>query len=99
MARYTKRYATAADVPMLENYPPLKEWLDKHDARCVWQIDRENASYQHDVRVEQWIVNGATVIIVLCAAKRGFDVYTACPALSIEASLLDAEKRVGLGEN
>jgi hypothetical protein len=26
-----------SDKPWVSNYPPLRDWLDKHDARCQWQ--------------------------------------------------------------
>lgn len=90
------RYHTPEEVPMLENYPPLKAWLDKHSARCQWQVDRNEEIRSHDVRIEQWLVDGAIVIIILRACQRGWDIFTACPSLSIEATFLDAEKRIGI---
>lgn len=85
------------DKPWIHNYPPLRDWLNKHEARCNWQIplgdpDRPNAY------VESWTFAGATgeVIIVVLANQNGWNLYTPHTGNKIDDSLIDAEHRLGL---
>lgn len=83
------------DRAYVSNYPPLREWLEKHEARCMWQEGtgpKDNPDF-----VECWIVNGVAMIVVVHANRRGWDIFTPCRDSSIEATLTDAELRCGIG--
>ena len=87
--------------PWVSNYPPLKEWLDKHDATCMWQVP-SNPDPGYDIDwapvsyIECWLVNGRPVIVVVRADKMGWDIFTDCNSARVDETLADAEKRVGL---
>ncbi len=87
------------DVPMIENYPPLKEWLfsERLNARCLWQLsDEYSDSTAERMRVEAWAINGRVVVFTLYADRKGFEIYTNADTNNIEASIRDAEARIGL---
>jgi len=88
----------------ISNYPPLKDWLNKHEARCMWQLPMQqpNSStgeYEYDfgptAYVECWLVYRRPVIIVVHANKNGWEIYSALDDLKISATLADVERRVG----
>jgi len=84
---------TGGREPYVEHYPPLRDWLDKHGARCDWQRYEENAN------VEQWhMADGGRFVLVIMANGRGWDIYTPADTNAIDASLRDAEQRLGLRE-
>lgn len=83
------------DKPYIENYPPLQKWLNDNDAQCMWQIPYGN----HDepfAYVENWIVNNTQVIIVVYSNNHGWNIFTPCQSISIDATLRDASERCKL---
>lgn len=77
-----------AGKPYISNYPPLADWLRKHDAYCAWQ------RYDDRLNIEGWVVGVALCLITVQPDGRGWDIYTSCPDISIEATLRDAEERL-----
>lgn len=88
--------------PWVSNYPPLAQWLDKHEARCMWQVpgNERPRDAEHDWHpqfyVECYLVNRHPVIVIVRADKMGWDIYTAADTPAIDATLLDVERRIGL---
>lgn len=78
-----------SNTPMISNYPALDAWLQKVNGRCLFQEESSP-----DRRVEGWSINGALVVIILYAQKRGFHVLTEPNTISIEATFADAERRI-----
>lgn len=90
----TGKYANRAYV---ENYPPLHEWLKKHEARCNWQAPIAGESKKDaQAYVESWTIGRGEVIVVVRANQTGWNVYTPILGSGIEESLTDAEARLGL---
>ncbi len=81
-----------ADAPRstVESYPPLWEWLCKHDARCVWQTKADGN------RVEGWRVGRSIVVITVYPKGDGWDLSTPLSSNNIEETLRDAEQRCGI---
>ena len=84
-------------LPYLENYPTLRGWLDKHNARCLWQTttDQKPASVTNSM-VEYWALGSAVCIIVVHPSSAGWDLFTPGADVDANATLADAEKRLGL---
>lgn len=91
--------------PYVSNYPPLKEWLDKHEARCMWQIPMQcEHSYRDDGRdyptayVECWVFpkTHKLAVITIHAERHGWEIYTPGDSPKVVETLADAEKRLGL---
>lgn len=93
--------------PFVSNYPPLKEWLDQHEARCQWQVpsqpkDEESGLYSngHDYPIsyiECYVFpNGRCAIVIVHASKHGWDIYISDNDSRITATLEAAEARLGL---
>lgn len=82
--------------PYLENYPPLRDWLRKHDARCNWQVALGNGPDGPRAYIESWQSRAwrGDVIVVVRADQLGWDIYTSCSSNDIDASLADALARV-----
>lgn len=81
--------------PWVSNYAPLKAWLDKVKARCLWQTaqgGRDPHTY-----IEGWQVNGRVVVLIVRANKMGWEIYTGADSIQIDETLADVERRVGLG--
>jgi len=76
--------------PWVSNYPPLLEWLTKHKGLCMWQ------NYGDRISTECWSVGQALAIVLIYADGAGWDIFTPCLDTNIEATLADAEKRLGL---
>ena len=92
--------------PYVSNYPPLQTWLDKHDARCMWQrsMQDEDSAQVRDrgyptAYIECWMVNSRPVIIVVHANKHGWEIYTALNDIRTGTTLKDAEQRVSVCED
>jgi hypothetical protein len=103
----TKKKKPDIDVgnkPYVDNYPQLKQWLDKHEAACMWQAPREErprragCDWSPRAYIECWLVGGRPLIIVVYANKMGWEVYTSANSVSISDTLNDAENRLGLPE-
>jgi len=76
--------------PWISNYPPLAEWLAKHEARCMWQkIDRY-------MSIEAWLIRDVIIIVQVHANKSGWDIFTPNQDPGLEATFTDAEKRCGI---
>jgi len=88
--------------PWVSNYPPLREWLNKHDARCMWQVPSQERPNEADydwvpqAYIECWIVGRRPCIIVVRGDKMGWEIYTDGDTHRIDETLLDAERRLGL---
>ncbi len=88
--------------PYVSNYPPLREWLDKHDARCMWQVPANEKPRDADyglvpqAYIECWIVGRRPCIIIVRGDKMGWELYTDADTPRIDDSLADAERRLGL---
>lgn len=76
--------------PYIENYPPLKAWINRHeDTICQWQ-KRIGAK----MMVERWIVDGVPVIIEIYGDGHGWNIYTTSPDNTIVHAVADAEDRI-----
>lgn len=97
-----------SNQPWVKNYPPLAAWLEKHQARCSWQLP---VGHQEPPRtsVECWLFSGTTdapgqkpyhtarlAIITIHCNKMGWEIYTPCASTEIVRTLRDAEARLGL---
>lgn len=91
----TKNPGAIRNEPGVSSYPPLREWLEKIEARCVWQ-HMNGAPNQRHSAVEMHTANGRVFIVVVHAEQRGWEVYSAADTNQITASLLDAEERLGI---
>ena len=90
----TGKYPNRAYV---ENYPPLHEWLRKHEARCNWQVPLGGEEPENPTAfIESWQVGRGELIVVVRANQFGWNIYTALPGNGIAESLADAEVRLGL---
>lgn len=95
--------ADLADMPYIENYPPLKEWLDKHDARCIWQVPMQCEHNRHEdqpptVYIEKWFFPKTKrfVVIEVHARKFGWEVYIANDSNDVVKTIAQAETLMGL---
>lgn len=99
--RKTKTVDTS-NHPYVSNYPPLREWLDKHDARCMWQVPSQekpsDAEYDWvpQAYIECWIVGQRQCIIIVRGNKMGWEIYTDGNTPRIVETLADAERRLGI---
>lgn len=75
----------------MERAKPLRDWLNERNARCAWQVP---ATKLNPRAIEGWIVNGCVVVII--CAEYGWELYTQPSTNNIEATLIDAERRIGL---
>jgi hypothetical protein len=98
-----KKKHDTSEMPYVENYPALKAWLDKHDARCMWQVPMQcehdrNPDQAPTAYVEQWLFpkTRRLAIILVHAHKHGWDIYAAKNDNDVAATLADAEARLGL---
>jgi hypothetical protein len=83
------------DKPYIDNYPPLKEWLNKHEARCYWQFplgDVDNPT----AFVEQWRIGANVVVVIVRADQMGWDIYLPCKSHMIDETFAEVEDRLGL---
>lgn len=84
----------ASDKPYADNYPPLRDWLRKHEARCMWQ-QRIGGTYDEPSGyVECWLVGSRECIVTVQARKMGWNIYTACSSPHTVETLADAEARL-----
>lgn len=83
------------EMPYVSNYRVLKEFLDKHEARCMWQLRLGGTSSAPRGYVEMWqFPNGKQCIITV--HSRGWDIYTPDGTNSTNAAIGDACIRLGL---
>lgn len=82
--------------PYVSNYPQLEAWLEKHKARCLWQIEPGKGSWR-SFQIECWIFpRGGRAIIQIHSGRLGFNIFTQTSDPSIDVTFLDAEQRLGL---
>jgi hypothetical protein len=80
--------------PYVSNYPPLKQFLDKMEARCVEQLPIGNARTPV-AYLEKWAApNGRTFVIEVRANRMGWEIYTGIDSGLIAETLTDAESRL-----
>lgn len=79
-----------ADRPYIENYPPLRDWLVRHQARCLSQ-DAVGEDFW-----ERWRIGVRVVLVEVRAKKGGWDLWTACDSVKVEETFKDAERRLGI---
>lgn len=77
-----------ADKPYISNYPPLDEWLKRHEARCAWQ------RYDARMNLEGWMIGTRLCIVMVHANGGGWDIFTPSPSLIVTETLRDAEERL-----
>lgn len=81
--------------PYVENYPPLREWLHKHEMRCSWQTRTMRGA--HASMVEHYIgPGGGQCIVIVHANGNGWDIFTPCNSTAIDRTFADAELRMGI---
>jgi hypothetical protein len=90
--------------PFVSNYPPLKEWLDKHEARCMWQIpshprDEGDLDWYPQYYIEGWLVKKRIVVLQIYSNKMGWNIFTDCGSNKVDDALADAEQRLNIVEN
>lgn len=97
MPRLKKR--SDAAQPWVANYPALKEWLDKHEARCQQQIPVGGTKEEPDRYLEYWLFpsSGKLAWIEVRSGGMGWEIYTAQDSPDIEETLEDADARLKLG--
>jgi hypothetical protein len=84
------------DRAHIENYKPLHAWLNKHNARCAWQV-AVNSAIPNSGYVECWLIGNKTLIITVSPNRRGWEIFTtASDSNEITSALADIEKRLGL---
>jgi hypothetical protein len=85
------------DKPYVDNYPPLRDWLRKHEMRCDWQIPLGDAE-DPSVFVECYHAPRSAHPIIVCvnANGHGWNLYTPSASTKIDETLADAERRLGL---
>lgn len=85
------------DMPYVSNYRVLREFLDQHDARCMWQLRLGGSSSAPTGFVEMWqFPTGRQAIILVHAHQRGWDIFTPDGTNSVGAALQDARTRLEL---
>jgi len=93
----TKDTGKYTERPYVANYPPLNDWLRKHESRCNWQLPLGDPEAPTAYVESHWLAKAkAEVIVVVRANQLGWDLYTPSRDNSIMATLEDAEKRLGL---
>ncbi len=99
-SRDTNPKADNSNRPWVSNYPPLAVWLEKHEARCMWQLPLGGEPDEPTAYVEHYMIvkgNKASLFVVVVHANgHGWEIYTPCDSNMITETLEDAEKRLGL---
>ena len=91
-----KKSINDIDKPWTDNYPPLRDWLRKHKARCNWQLPLGSKTFP-SAYVESWSApNGREFIVVVQANRLGWNIFTPEQSNEIVGTLADAEVRLGL---
>lgn len=92
MPRKTANASPHADKPYVDNYPPLRDWLREHNARCEWQVpigDRESPQ----AYVECWRVYKGAVVLLIQANQNGWEIFSSLNTNKVQESLDDALAR------
>lgn len=97
-----------SQMPYVSNYPPLQEWLDKHEARCMFQVpmqcvhdrgvDENGRNEPPTAYVEQYLFpkTNTLAIVLVHGRKMGWDIFISSNDHEIKSTLEDAERRLGL---
>lgn len=88
---------STVNKPWVENYPALKEWLNKIGARCLEQVPGPKMAKSKDPTfyIEKWICGAREFYVEVRANQLGWNVYTGCASGLITDTLRDAEQRIG----
>lgn len=75
-----------------ERRAQLQAWLDKHEAMRLWQAKTGTLT------VESWRFpkTSSVALVVTYKDGHGFNIYTDGNEIAIDATFLDAERRLGL---
>jgi hypothetical protein len=92
----SKRKRAPEDEPYVENYPPLRDWLRQHEARCNWQLPLGPKDAPVAYVESWWLGHGGEVLVVVQAQKMGWNLYTADGGNKVADAFIDAETRLGL---
>lgn len=84
------------DEPYVENYAPLKAWLNHHNAVCVWQIPYGGTKAKPMSYLECYRVGRGLVIVQIFENLHGWEIYTTSCDNDVAASLRDATVRCKL---
>lgn len=87
--------------PYVSNYPPLRDWLEGHNAQCMWQLAYPSNFEDHGeypaCYVECYLFKGGRLAIVTVRSnKAGWDIFTPVESMKVDETLVDAEQRLGL---
>lgn len=82
----------------------LAEWLNKHNAFCLWRQDVGSVTEGRDIgyttvpelRVEAWSFLGGRIALIQIHRAGGWSIFTEGDSIATDATLLDAERRLGL---
>lgn len=87
---------STVNKPWVENYPALKEWLNKIGARCLEQVPGPKMAKSKDPTfyIEKWICGSHEFYIEVRANRLGWNIYTGCASSMIAETLQDAEQRI-----
>lgn len=94
MARSKRK--SDAHQPWVDNYPPLAEWLKKHEAICLRQLSTTPQKSEPDSYLEEWSINGRAFWIEVLDRGRGWEIFTTVDTNSIEDTLEHAELTLGI---
>lgn len=87
------RKVELSDLPLVDNYPELAQWLRRHECVCLERTVTVNGR----IALETWRTRAGAVFVLQVHAKRhGWDVFTASDTLDIQETLRDAERRLKL---
>jgi hypothetical protein len=81
----------ADDKAYIDNYPPLRDFLARAEAHCVWQVRGPNKSY-----LEGWMLGARLVIIQVFPNKMGWQIWTASKSNSASETLAEVAEHCDL---
>lgn len=90
-----KKKIDNSNKPWVANYPPLDEWLKKHEARCNWQIPMGDAD-NPVAYLESYMINGHEAIVIVRANRLGWEIFTSGDSNRVDLTMADADARLGL---
>lgn len=84
-----------SDKPYISNYSPLKEWLDRIDARCMRQIPVGDPKHP-SAYLEMWMAASRVFVVEVRSNKNGWNIYTGADTNRADETFADAEARLGI---
>ena len=81
------------DKPYVSNYPPLRDWLNEHDARCAYQLpigDKKDPQ----AYLELYLIDGVEVVVLVHRKGNGWNLFTPSANSVIVETLTDADARI-----